>query len=254
MDILSEKSGGILTIRFNRPDKKNAITAAMYQAMVAALDDAHADPAVRVVLFAGTPEVFTAGNDIADFLHQPPTGPDSLVLQFLHRLSHAEKPLMAAVAGNAVGIGTTMLLHCELVYAADNASFALPFAQLGLCPEAASSLLLPQLAGYPKAAELLLLGDAFSAAEAYDMGLVNRVLPAADVLAFAQAQAARLAALPPSSIRATKRLMKGAQLAAVELAMAKEFEQFGAQLASPEAKEAFTAFAERRKPDFSKFS
>jgi enoyl-CoA hydratase/carnithine racemase len=254
MDILTDKADDILSIRFNRPDKKNAITSAMYQAMVEALDDAENDSAVRVLLFAGTPQVFTAGNDIADFLHQPPTAADSPVLQFLHRLSHASKPLVAAVAGNAVGIGTTMLLHCELVYAADNASFSLPFAQLGLCPEAASSYLLPRLAGYPKAAELLLLGDAFSAAEAYDMGLVNRVLASEDVLSFAQAQAARLAALPPSSIRATKRLMKSAQLAAVELTMAQEFEQFGAQLASPEAKEAFTAFVERRRPDFSKFS
>lgn len=254
MDILTSTAGGILTIEFNRPEKKNAITAAMYQAMVEALQAAEGDAALRVILFAGKPEVFTAGNDIEDFLKNPPTAADSPVLQFLRQISQANKPMVAAVAGNAVGIGTTLLLHCDLVYAADNAKFALPFAQLGLCPEAASSLLLPQIAGYQRAAEKLLLGEAFDAQEARDMGLVNKVLPVDQLAAFAQAQAAKLAALPASSIRITKRLMKQGLAATVENQMAEEIRHFSAMLASPEAKEAFTAFMERRKPDFSKFN
>lgn len=252
MDILTEKAGGIFTIEFNRPDKKNAITAAMYQSMVDALNDAETDPSVRVILIAGKPEVFTAGNDIEDFMKNPPTASDSPVLQFLAHISRATKPIVAAVAGNAVGIGTTLLLHCDLVYAADNARFALPFAQLGLCPEAASSLLLPQIAGYQRAAEKLLLGEAFDAETACEMGLVNKVVPADQLSALAQAQAARLAALPASSIRLTKRLMKQAQAKAVEAQMAEEIRHFGAMLSSPEASEAFTAFFERRKPDFTK--
>lgn len=182
-----------------------------------------------------------------------PTGTDSPVFQFLWQISHASKPMVAAVAGAAVGIGTTLLMHCDLVYAADNARFSMPFTQLGLCPEAASSLILPQIAGYQRAAEKLLLGEAFTAEEAASMGLVNKVLPAEELLAFAQAQAAKLVALPAASIRITKRLMKGAQTAEVEARMAQEIEHFGAMLKAAEAAEAFTAFFERRKPDFSKF-
>jgi enoyl-CoA hydratase/carnithine racemase len=253
MDILISKARGILTIEFNRPDKKNAITAAMYQIMVDALKDAEADKATRVILFMGKPEVFTAGNDIEDFMKNPPTASDSPVLQFLYQISHASKPMVAAVSGAAVGIGTTLLMHCDLVYAADNAKFSLPFAQLGLCPEAASSLLLPQIAGYQRAAEKLMLGEAFAAEEAREMGLVNKVLASDQLAAFAQGQAAKLAALPASSIRATKRLMKASQTAAIEAQVAEEFKHFGAMLSAPEAKEAFTAFFERRKPDFTKF-
>ncbi|MBI1892400.1 MAG: enoyl-CoA hydratase [Burkholderiales bacterium] len=253
MDILTHKADGILTIEFNRPEKKNAITAAMYSAMVEALKDAESDSAVRAILFIGKPDVFTAGNDIEDFLKNPPTAADSPVLQFLAQISRATKPMVAAVAGNAVGIGTTLLLHCDLVYAADNAKFALPFAQLGLCPEAASSMLMPQIAGYQRAAEKLLLGEAFNAEEAREMGLINKVVPGDQLFAYAQSQAAKLVALPASSIRVTKRLMKQAQTAAVETQMAEEIKHFSAMLSSPEAKEAFTAFVERRKPDFSKF-
>ncbi len=254
MDILTNKINGILTIEFNRPDKKNAITTDMYQSMVDALKDAQADHTVRAILFLGKQDVFTAGNDLEDFMRHPPTASDSPVLQFLWQISHASKPLVAAVAGAAVGIGTTLLMHCDLVYAAENAKLSLPFAQLGLCPEAASSLLLPQIAGYQRAAEKLMLGEAFTAEEARDMGLVNRILPLEQLNTFAQAQAAKLAALPASSILITKRLLKGGQTAAVEARMAEEFQHFGAMLSSPEAKEAFTAFFERRKPDFTKFS
>ncbi|GAA4023131.1 enoyl-CoA hydratase [Actimicrobium antarcticum] len=251
MDILISKENQILTMQFNRPDKKNAITAAMYQAMADALKDADSDAGVRVILITGHPQIFTAGNDLDDFMKNPPQGMDSPVHQYLWNLSHATKPIVAAVAGAAVGIGTTLLLHCDLVYAADNAKLMMPFSQLGLCPEAASSLLLPQIAGYQRAAEKLLLGEAFSADEAQQMGLVNKVLPADQLLDFARAQAAKLAALPASSIRITKQLMKAGQRAAIESQMLEESSHFGAMLVAPAAKEAFKAFFQKRKPDFS---
>ena len=256
MDILTSKQDGILTIEFNRPEKKNAITPGMYQMMADAVKDGEADAAVRVILFRGKPEVFTAGNDLDDFLHVSSSDAISErpVTQFMWNLSHAAKPVVAAVAGNAVGIGTTMLLHCDLVYAADNAKFALPFAQLGVCPEFSSSLLLAQIAGYPRAAEKLLLGEAFSAAEALQMGLVSKVVAQDELQPFANAQAAKLAALPASSLRVTKSLMKAAQTPAVEARMAEENKHFGAMLMRPEAKEAFAAFFEKRKPDFKQFA
>lgn len=254
MDILTSKENGILTIAFNRLDKKNAITVAMYQTMVDALKDAETDVAVRAILFVGKPQIFSAGNDLEDFLSNPPNSQASPVFQFLWQISHASKPLVAAVAGAAVGIGTTLLMHCDLVYAADNARFSMPFTQLGLCPEAASSLLLPQIAGYQRAAEKLLLGEAFDATEAHAMGLVNKVLPADQLLEFAQAQAAKLVALPAASMRISKQLMKGVQTAAVEAQMELEIKHFGEMLNAPEAKEALTAFFEKRRPDFSQFA
>lgn len=255
MDILSSTANGILTIEFNRPEKKNAITSPMYQAMADALKDAEGDPAVRVILFCGKPEVFTSGNDLEDFMKAAAQTEISErpVAKFMWNLSHATKPVVAAVAGSAIGIGTTMLLHCDLVYAADNAKFSMPFAQLGLCPEFASSMLLRQLAGYPRAAEKLMLGEAFLAQEAFEMGLVSKVLPLAELPAFANGQAAKLATLPASSLRVTKSLMKASQTAAIEAQMLEENKHFGAMLSAPEAKEAFTAFFQKRKPDFSKF-
>ena len=253
MDVLISKENCILTITFNRPDKKNAITVAMYQTIADALKDAECDAGVRAILFTGEQEIFTAGNDLDDFLKNPPQSTKSPVYQFIQNLSHATKPVIAAVSGLAVGIGTTLLVHCDFVYAADNARFSMPFAKLGLCPEFASSLLLPQIAGYQRAAEKLMLGEAFSAQEACAMGFVNKVLPPAEVLAFAQAQAAKLVALPTSSLRATKRLMKGKQIAAVEAKIKEESVLFSEMLLSKEAKEAFTAFFEKRKPDFTKF-
>jgi enoyl-CoA hydratase/carnithine racemase len=255
MDILTKKESGILTIEFNRLGKKNAITAAMYQLMADALRDAEGDTAVRAIVIAGKPEIFTAGNDLEDFLKNVPdmTG-DRPVAQFMRALSSATKPVVAAVAGAAIGIGTTMLMHCDLVYAADNAKFSMPFTQLGLCPEFSSSLLFPQLVGYQRAAEKLMLGESFSAQEAHEMGLVSRVVPVADLNAFAHAQAAKLVALPASSLRTTKRLMKGAQADAVNMRMQEEVKYFSEMLGSMEAKEAFTAFFEKRKPDFTRFS
>jgi enoyl-CoA hydratase/carnithine racemase len=253
MDIVSSKADGVLTIEFNRPDKKNAITAAMYDALAAALSDGESDNAVRAILITGKSEIFTAGNDLEDFLKHPPQGMDSPVTRFMATLSHLTKPVIAAVSGAAVGIGTTMLLHCDLVYASETAKFSMPFAPLGLCPEFGSSVLLPRLVGHQRAAEKLLLGEAFSVQDAYAMGLINKVLPVDQLLSHARAQAAKLVALPASSIRATKRLMKSGQ-SAVDAHIDQETRQFGAMLNAPEAKEAFSAFLQKRKPDFSKFS
>lgn len=255
MDILTSKSGGIMTITFNRPEKKNAITSAMYRMMADAIKDAESDATVRVILFTGKPEIFTAGNDLEDFMkHSASLSEDSPVAQFMRTLCAASKPVVVAVAGAAVGIGTTMLLHCDLVYAADNAKFSLPFVQLGLCPEFASSLLLQQIAGYPRAAEKLMLGEPFFAAEAHQMGLLSKVVPAVELLEFAQGQAARLSALPASSLRVTKRLMKQAQAETIRTRIQEENRHFGEMLGAAEAKEAFAAFFEKRKPNFSESS
>lgn len=254
MDIVIERGAdGVMTIALNRPEKKNAITSAMYQTMADALAAAQEDAAVRAILIRGGDGVFSAGNDLEDFMKSPPTGEDAPVLQFLRHISRAEKPIVASVAGVAVGIGTTLLLHCDLVYAADSATFSLPFAQLGLCPEAASSLLLPRIAGYSLAAEKLLLGEAFDAQEAHRMGVVNRLLPASEVDTFAHAQAAKLAALPASSLRATKMLMKRAQGQEIVERMKEEIVHFSKMLLAPEAREAMTAFFQKRKPDFRQF-
>jgi enoyl-CoA hydratase/carnithine racemase len=252
-EILVERAEGVMTIVFNRPDKKNAITSAMYQAMTDALAQAEDDASVRAILLRGSAGVFSAGNDLEDFMKAPPVSENAPVLQFLHRISAAQKPVVASVAGVAVGIGTTLLLHCDLVYAADTATFSLPFTQLALCPEAASSLLLPRFAGHQLAAEKLLLGEPFDAREAHRMGIVNRLLPAGEVDAFAFAQAAKLAGLPASSLRVTKMLMKRSGEHEVVERMKEEVVHFGKMLLAPEAREAMTAFFHKRKPDFRQF-
>jgi enoyl-CoA hydratase/carnithine racemase len=254
MEIATSKENGILTIEFNRIEKKNAITAAMYQAMADVLNEAETDTSVRAILIAGKPEAFTAGNDLQDFLMNPPRDIDAPVFQFMKALSGSSKPVVAAVAGNAVGIGTTLLMHCDLVYCADNAKFSMPFTQLGLCPEFCSSVLLARTAGYARAAEKLMLGEAFGAQEAYDMGLVCKVLPVDQLRDYALGQAAKLVALPASSIRTTKRLMKGHDAEALNTKMMEEIKHFSEMLRSPEAKEAMQAFFEKRKPDFTKFA
>jgi enoyl-CoA hydratase/carnithine racemase len=252
-EILVARENGVMTITIDRPARKNALTPAMYQAMVDALASAQEDASVRAVLLRGHAEIFSAGNDIEDFLKSPPAGADSPVIRFLDAITSFEKPLVAAVAGAAIGIGTTLLLHCDMVYAADNARFAVPFASLGLCPEAASSLLLPRIAGYQGAAEKLLLGEIFDVAEAHRMGFVNRVLPAAELDAFVAAQIAKLVALPAASLRVTKSLMKRADTHEIKTRISEEFVHFGKMLLAPEAREAFTAFLEKRKPDFRQF-
>lgn len=247
--VLTRADGAVFFIAFNRSDKKNAITAGMYAALVEALEQAHRDSAIRVILFHGTERVFTAGNDLEDFLQYPSIGLESPVFRFLKAISCAEKPLVAAVAGPAVGIGTTMLLHCDLVIAATTARFAMPFVRLGLCPEAASSLLLPRLAGYQRAAEKLFLGEAFDPEEARQMGLVNRIVEPESLMSEAVALAGRLAALPPASLRETKRLMKLELQPAIGQRLVDEAALFSAMLASPAAKEAMHAFFERRTPE-----
>ncbi len=251
--LLVERQGAIQRITINRPEKKNALTAAMYAAFAEAIQVAEGDAGVRVMLVAGAGDAFTAGNDLQDFLANPPHAGNRPVLDFLQVFSHAAKPIVAAVHGVAVGIGTTMLAHCDLVYAAEGTRFSTPFVNLGLCPENASSFLLPALAGYQRAAELLMLGEPFDAAKAREIGLVNAVVPAAELAATATAAAQKLAAKPPASLRLTKRLMRRAWLPEIEAALAEESKAFAERLASPEAKEAFTAFLEKRAPDFSRF-
>jgi enoyl-CoA hydratase/carnithine racemase len=251
-DILLHTEDGVTTLTLNRVDKKNSITAAMYAQMADALAHAAGQAEVHVVVIQGDATVFSAGNDIGDFLHNPPAGDGSPVFRFLHGIAAFPKPIVAAVCGPAVGIGTTMLLHCDLVYAGDNAAFSVPFVNLGLCPEAASSLLIPQMFGYHRAAEALLLGEPFMAEAALEVGLVNRVLPPTEVNGYAQAQARKLAAKPLSSLIETKRLMKKGQAATIAQVMKEEGASFGRMLREPAAREAFGAFMERRKPDFSK--
>ncbi|KND57710.1 Enoyl-CoA hydratase [Candidatus Paraburkholderia schumanniana] len=253
MEIQIERADGVLSIVLNRPEKKNAITAAMYQEMADGLYEAEMDPAVRAVLIRGKGSTFSAGNDLDDFLNDPPKGLDAPVFQFLRRLSGFPKPVVAAVAGTAVGIGTTMLLYCDIVYASPNARFSLPFTQLGLCPEAASSLLLPRAAGYQRAAEKLLLGEAFDVDEAIGMGFVNGAIDAGELDAYAFEKAKRLALLPASSLRVTKALMKSAQGNEVATRMEDEAAHFARMLVAPEAREAFQAFFEKRKPNFGQF-
>ena len=250
-EIAIHVDAGVMTLTLNRLARKNSITAAMYAAMADALESAKNDAAVRTLVIQGHETIFSAGNDIGDFLNQPPSTPDAPVFRFLYGISSFPKPIVAAVCGPAVGIGTTMLLHCDLVYAGDNAAFSMPFVNLGLCPEAASSLLAAQLMGYHRAAEALLLGEPFMAEAALEMGLVNRIVPPAEANALAQRQAMKLAAKPLSALMETKRLMKKGHAASVAERIAEEGVAFGRMLHEPAAREAFTAFMEKRKPDFS---
>lgn len=247
-------SNGVMHVVFNRPERKNSLTDEMYIAIEEAIDAAASEPEVKVLLLSGAAGVFTAGNDLDGFVNQPPTDADAPVFRFLRKLAAFPKPVIAAVEGLAIGVGTTMLLHCDLVYAADNARFALPFVTLGLVPEAASSLLLPRLAGHQRAAEKLLFGDPFPVGEAQALGFVNRVLPAGEVLSFAVERAERLALLPAGSIRGTKTLMKAKTRGEGDEIlghMGQEIKLFVQRLGGPAMREAIAAFKEKRKPDFS---
>lgn len=248
-DILIHTEAGVMTVTFNRVDKKNAITQAMYGAMADALAQAESDAGVRVLVFQGHETVFSAGNDIGDFVNQPPATHESPVFRFLRGIASFSKPLVAAVSGPAVGIGTTMLFHCDLVYAGDNAAFSMPFVNLGLCPEAASSLLVPRMFGYHRAAEALLLGEPFFAEAALEVGLVNRVVPPTEANLAAQAAARRLAAKPLSALIETKRLMKLDQTAQIAARMVEEGASFGRLLREPAAQAAFGAFMAKRHPE-----
>ena len=259
MSIRTATLNGVATIEIARPEKKNALTIAMYQAMADALAAAKADGAVRAVLITGQPGIFTSGNDLEDFMKRSAgsgsgsESSESPVFGFMRALLDCDKPVVAAVTGAAIGIGTTMLLHCDLVYVADDARLAMPFVGLGLVPEFASSLLLPQRIGQARAAEKLLLGDPFTGAQAVDLGIANGVLPAGEVANHARRIAERFNALPPGAVRAAKRLLRGPQREAVLQTIRTEGEVFAQALRSPEAREAFQAFFEKRKPDFTKF-
>lgn len=252
MDILTARDGAVFAIEFNRPQRRNAITAQMYTQLAEAIEQAEADAGVRAILIHGQAEAFTAGNDIEDFMRRPPTGEDTPVFRFQRVLSAARKPVVAAVNGSAVGIGTTLLLHCDLVYAGEDARFQLPFVALGVVPEFASSYLLPLAAGYQRAAELLLLGEPFGADKAREAGFVTAVTPPAETLGRARAAALRLAGLPAKSVRLAKELMKAPHRDAVQSQLRAEGAHFREMLQEPAAREALSAFLEKRKPDFAK--
>ena len=243
--IAIDRADGVTILTLDRVEKRNAITAAMYTALADALDTAAGDDEVRVVVIRGARSVFTAGNDLADFLENPPTGMHAPVMRFLTTIAAFPKPLVAAVCGPAVGVGTTLLLHCDLVYAADDALLLLPFVDLGLVPEAASSLLLPRQLGYHRAAAALLLGEPIAPATALAAGLVNAVLPGDAVDDAALAAARRLAAKPATALIESKRLLKTGQHEAVLARMTEEAAVFERMVREPAAREAFAAFLGR---------
>ena len=252
-DIITEFSGGVLRVEMNRPEKKNAMTGPMYSQLAEILDEADKnDEAVRVVLWHGASDAFTAGNDIADFQQNPPTAGDSPQARLTNAFIAFSKPLVAAVHGVAVGGGTTMLTHCDFVYAAENTRFQIPFINLALTPEFGSSFSIPASAGHLRAAELFMLGEPFTAAHAAELGLVTRVVPDADVLEIATATANKLAAKPAGALRTHKRLLKRATLNQLRASVEAEGQEFVERVRSAEAKEAFSAFFEKRLPNFQK--
>lgn len=250
--VLTELNGGVLTVTLNRPEKKNAITQAMYAALAAATERARTDDAVRVLLFRAAGDSFSAGNDIADFIAIGSSGGgqvvDAPVFHFLKALADLDKPAMAAVRGRAVGIGLTLLLHCDMVVVAEDALLSAPFVNLALAPEAASSLLLPMVLGHQRAFEIFALGEPIDGRTAQAWGLANRAVPVDQVDALAAELAAKVAARAPNSIRKTKRLMRDSER--LWALMQEEGEAFGSQMSSPEAMEAFMAFTQKRAPVF----
>ena len=251
-EIISELSGNVLRVQLNRPAKKNAMTLAMYAALAEELDRADKNDDVRVMLVHGAGESFTAGNDIADFMTHPPGPGESPQSQFLDALIRFRKPLVAAVHGIAVGGGLTMLLHFDFVYAAESTRFQVPFINLALAPELASSYTMPAQLGYLRAAELIMLGEPFSATRANELGLVTAVVPDQNVWDKASGIAASLARKPAAALRACKKLIKAPEQDSIRQAVSRELSEFAARVRSDEAKEAFTAFLEKRKPELSK--
>ena len=243
----------IMTIRFNRPEKKNALLRSMYGAAAKALQTAQTDTDVRVVVITGEGGIFTAGNDLKDFMDVPPVDESAEVFQFMFSLAALSKPVIAAVNGPAIGIGTTMLFHCDLVYAVPEASFQMPFINLAVVPEFASSLLVPRLLGRALASELLLLGEAITASRAKELGLINAIVPATELAALALSKATALAMKPPGSLRDTKALIL-ANAAEIKSCISTEAKIFHNRLMTPEFREAATAFFEQRVPDFSRFN
>jgi enoyl-CoA hydratase/carnithine racemase len=251
-EILTEHAGSILRIQLNRPTKLNAMTTGMYVALAEILRNAAKDEQTRVVLWHGAGTSFCAGNDLDDFLKNPPGPGESPQAQLMHALVDFNKPLIAAVQGAAIGGGTTMLLHCDFVYAGESAKFQMPFINLAVVPEFGSSSIVPARIGHLRAAELILLGAPFDARHAAELGLVSQVVPDQDLLATATATAKKLAAKPAGALQASKRLLKQPFREQIRAAMKAENEEFSVQVRSADAKEAFTAFLEKRKPDFTK--
>jgi enoyl-CoA hydratase/carnithine racemase len=247
--IQERRDGRVLKLLFDRPAKKNAITHDMYAALAGAINRAQSDDSVRVIYLTSEGDIFTAGNDLGDFANNPPQGADAPVFQFLSAMVKSEKPVMAAVNGPAVGIGLSMLLHCDLVFAAQSASFQAPFVDLALVPENASSLLLPRVAGYAWANDMFLLGRTVNAAEALHLGIVSRVFPDASLQKEAIALAHQLAKKAPQAVRLTKQLVRDDRAQIIER-IEKEGFHFGEQLMSAELQEAIAAFVERREPNF----
>ena len=245
------RDGGVVTLLMNRPDKKNALTDAMYGAMAEAMESAQEDAAVRVVVIRGAGDLFCAGNDIGDFLKSSGNVGDANVFRFIRLLGTFTKPLVAGVQGHAVGIGTTMLLHCDYVVLAEDAKLSTPFTGLGLVPEAASSLLLPSAIGHQRAFAMLAMGERMGASEALAIGAGEYRRAQCRSGSQRGQAAARIAALPPGAVQASKALMREPGLVAEK--MEAEIEIFAQRLQSEEAREAFTAFMEKRKPDFSRF-
>ncbi len=244
--ILLERERGLLTLRLNRPDKKNALTRAMYSQLGEALQQADNEPEINAILITGSAECFTAGNDIADFIQEPPSDLDSPVFRFMRSLLECRKPVIAGVAGAAVGIGTTMLLHCDLVYISSDAKLRMPFVNLGLCPEFGSSLILPRLLGQAKAAELLLLGEAFTGEQAAAWGIATQALASGEAaLAKAREVALRFETLAPEAVRISKQLMKAPDQALLRQVVEEEGKLFTQRLRSPEAIAALTGFIKR---------
>jgi enoyl-CoA hydratase/carnithine racemase len=251
-EIVTDRSGAILSVQFNRPEKKNALTTSMYDSVAELLNAAARDDGVRVVLLHGAGDSFSAGNDIADFLKNPPRGDDSPQSRFTEALMNCDKPLIAAVHGVAIGSGATMLTHCDFVYAAEHTTFQLPFVNLAVVPELGTSYSLAAQLGYLAAAELLLLGLPFDARRGAELGFVTRIVPDASVLATAEETAQRLAQLPAGALQASKRLMKRASREQTAAAVKAENQEFAVRVRSADAKEALTAFLEKRRPDFTK--
>ena len=243
----------ILKIKINRADKKNALDLSMYQSLANAIKRADSDNNIRVTMITGVEDSFCSGNDIQDFLKNPPKDDSSPVLQFVRAMISAEKPIVAAVNGIAIGIGVTMLLHCDLVYASEDARFQMPFVNIGLCPEAGSTCILPLLMGHRKASEMLLLGDMFDVDTAIDVGIVNGKVLASELASVSLQAASRIAAQPPHATRATKGLLRAALQEQILSASQRENKNFMPMLDGEEAKEALTAFMEKRPADFSRF-
>src|SRR5215470_2863132 len=253
-DILTERSGNVLRIQLNRPTAKNAMTSAMYITLADLFNTAAKDDEIRVALWHGAGDSFCAGNDVGDFVKNPPGPGESPQARLIKALIDFDKPIVAAVQGAAIGGGTTMLTHCDFVFAGENAKFQMPFVNLALVPEFGSSSSIPARIGYLRAAELILTGQSFDARRAAELGLVTRVVPDQELLATATETARQLAEKAPAALQACKRLMKSSTRELLERAIKVENLEFAARVRSPESKEAFTAFVEKRKPNFAAIS